>query len=59
MLALHAHDADRAADVLREDINRGGSFLIERLRFPDDAERTTGMASLKPLPARAQAGRRG
>jgi DNA-binding GntR family transcriptional regulator len=57
MQALGAHDAARAAAVLREDIERAGGFLIERLRFPDDAERTTGIATLKPLPSRAQSAR--
>jgi len=56
MQALRAHDADRAAAVLREDIERAGHYLVERLRFADDAERGTGLASLQPLAKRARAG---
>ncbi len=57
MLALNARDAARAAAVLREDIDRAGGFLIDRLRFPDDAERKTGIATLQPLARRPQSGR--
>jgi DNA-binding GntR family transcriptional regulator len=55
--ALETHDAVRAASVLQEDIERAGRFLIERLRFPDDGERTTGIATLKPLLQRTQSSR--
>jgi GntR family transcriptional regulator, colanic acid and biofilm gene transcriptional regulator len=57
MAALHAHEPERAATILREDIEQGGRFLIERLRFPDDAEHTAGVAALRPL-ARDGASRR-
>ncbi len=49
LLALRQHDADRAATVLREDIELAGRYLIERLKFLDDAEEATGIATLKPL----------
>lgn len=52
MLALEGRDGTRAAAVLREDIEQARDFLIERLRFPDDAEETSGFAVLKPLHAR-------
>ena len=52
MLALAQRDADRAAAVLQEDIERAGAFLIERLRFEDDTERAAGIATLKQLPSR-------
>lgn len=57
MRALNARDAARAAAVLRQDIDRAGGFLIGRLRFPEDSERKTGIATLKPLSPRAQSGR--
>ena len=56
MLALNARDAARAAAVLRKDIDRAGGFLIDRLRFRDDAERKTGISTLKPLPSRRPIG---
>lgn len=49
LAALCARDAERAASVLREDIERAGEFLSTRLRFADDNERTPGFAALKPL----------
>ena len=55
MAALQAHDAECAAAVLREDIERAGRYLIDRLRFADDAERGPGLAGLQPLPRRARA----
>ena len=53
MQALHAHDSERAAAILREDIERAGHYLIDRLRFADDTERGAGLASLQPLTKRA------
>ena len=54
LAALRAHDAERAATELREDIERAGRYLIGRLRFREDAERSAGLAALRPL---ARAGR--
>ena len=50
MLALRQRDATRVASVLREDIDRAGAFLIDRLRFPDETDRVIGIAALRPLP---------
>jgi DNA-binding GntR family transcriptional regulator len=54
-LALGQRDADRAASVLRENTEKAGAFLIDRLRFADDPEEATGLAALKPLPRRKRA----
>lgn len=55
MRALQAKDATQAAAVLRADIERAGAYLIERLRFADDADRPPGLAALQPLRRRATA----
>jgi DNA-binding GntR family transcriptional regulator len=49
LLALQQRDSQRAASVLRADIERAGGLLISRLRFPDNADDATGIAVLKPL----------
>lgn len=49
MQALRRREPERAATILREDIEEGGRFLIERLRFPDDGEHIGGVGTLKPL----------
>jgi GntR family transcriptional regulator, colanic acid and biofilm gene transcriptional regulator len=59
LAALRAHDTEHAAGVLCEDIERAGRFLIDRLRFHDEAERTTGIATLKPLARTTRPGRKG
>ena len=56
ILALRSRDGERAAAVLYEDIDRAGKYLTERLRFPGDSERVTGIAALKPLHARPRQG---
>ena len=62
ILALTARDGERAARLLRQDIETAGAFLIGKLHFVDDAPQHGGIAALKPLstraPRRRAAGRR-